>query len=187
MRNFMVTAITIAVLLGSTNIGRADDACQAVMLQSAPAIETGIIRERGEHLNAVSAYRFNRDTLNDEFCENGGGCYPVHETADGRRFETAKLLNCSINKDDRSVDDRYVVYGTELNRSSMTPKQLRTYDIRDRLRALGFCGLCSSDMAHEYVHLPRSRCTSIIRSALEGSKAALSTLDRGTCSNIHKD
>jgi hypothetical protein len=187
MWKFSVTGVATALFFGLIVSGYADDACQAVMLQSVPSTETGTIRGQGEHLNAVSIYRINRKTFADEFCEHGGDCYPAHVTAEGRRFETAKLLNCSIDPDNRSVGERYVVYGTELNRRSMTPIQLRTYDISDRLQALGFCDSCSSGLARVYVHHPRSRCATIIRSALEGSKPALSTLDRGACATVQKD
>jgi hypothetical protein len=159
----------------------ANESCQALVLRNVSSTEAGSLRKTGQRLNDVTAYRINRRTFADEFCEHHGDCFPIHIVEAHRRVQTLKLLNCEINKSDRSIGARYVVFGTELVRTSLSPVQLRIRNLRDRLLSLGFCGRCSNELATEFIRRPQSQCSTLIGDALKGQQSAFYDLNRGGC------
>jgi hypothetical protein len=176
----MASVLILGAIFASAR-SLANESCQALVLRNVSSTEAGSLHRTGQRLNDVTAYRINRRTFADEFCEHHGDCFPVHIVEAHRRVQTLKLLNCEINKSDRSIGARYVVYGTELARTSLTPVEIRIRNLRDRLLSLGFCGRCSNELATEFIRRPQSQCSTLIGDALKGQQRAFYDLNRGGC------
>ena len=174
MRRIVLAALLTACC---TTAAPAADLCKAVALRDVPALDSPrSIIPKGKYDEAITQYRVNRQSGETSFCSHGGFCYPTHLLVDGRKVEALRLVNCRVSQAHPSADGDETLYGVDVIRSAIPPAQLRQDDVDNRLRELGLCNACASNVAAFYVSQPRSRCGTLARQALGGSQDALRTL-----------
>ena len=183
MRSFYASSL-IAILLGGCGISgqaKAADLCKALALRDVAALHNPTsILPKGDFDTAITQYRVNRNTKVTCFCSHGGYCYPTHVFVNGQRVQALKMTNCSIGAAQPSnipgvVDDE-IIYEVIVNRQQNSPQALRRDDVDNRLREMGLCSACASNVAAFYVNKPKSQCGQLARQALEGNPAAIQAL-----------
>jgi hypothetical protein len=158
---------------------KAADLCEAIALQDVAANEDpASIIKRGDRDTAITGYQVDKKTGEGVFCSHGGYCYPTHVLVNGIKVEALKLTNCVIGKSDYSDADE-ISYSVEVERSKVSPAELKQDDVDNRLLELGLCSACAGNAASFYVSQPKSPCARLVKEALEGSPDAVRILKDG--------
>lgn len=153
------------------------DLCEAIALRDVAAIESpDSVLQRGDHDEAITQYRVNKNTGMTSFCSHGGYCYPTHVRINGKRIEALRLTNCKIGKriDFNTKDE--VFYSVDVVRSKNTSGALRLDDLENKFLEMGLCSVCAGNVATFYLKKPSSPCAKLAKKALEGNPIATEKL-----------
>jgi hypothetical protein len=170
-----VDSIVAGVTGGVSTGANAADICNATALRDVPALEdpTSILK-KGEIDDSITQFRVNKMTGETSFCSHGGYCYPTHLQVGGDKLQALKMTNCSVGGQGTDDDQGFTSYEVIVNRSKIPPVQLRADDLDNRLRELGLCSACASNVASTSLgQIPDAEVT---RRALEGNPDALEIL-----------
>ncbi len=167
---------TFAFIAVCPNDASSADLCRAVALRDVAAVEApDSVLPRGNHDEAVTQYRVNKETGMTMFCSHGGYCYPTHVRVNGQKVEALRLVNCNIGK--RSYEDKKdIFYSVDVDRSKNSPAMLRLDDLENKFLEIGLCSACARSVTTFYVKKPASQCAQLARQALEGNPVATDRL-----------
>jgi hypothetical protein len=152
--------------------------CEAEVLRKVAAVENpDSILQRGDVLSEVTQYNENKRTGVGTFCSHGSFCYPRYVSVDGEQFEALRLTNCTVGEADIDyANPDEIFYPMVVDRSRVSASDLREDDVENKLLALGLCNVCANNVAELYIKAPASRCTKLVKQALDGNSEAIETL-----------